>query len=127
MSERMELEHAAKKERDEVRTSDKFERHGAEPQLLAQMQAQLKAIPGLRKAYFVRKRVKHMPERACYILGYTVRRGWLPWQAKASVQGVLQRIQETVSFPGETLILSVEGSNAAFGRKFRWMRGSRIV
>jgi Zn-dependent protease with chaperone function len=127
MSERMELEHAAKKERDEVRTSDKFERHGAEPQLLAQMQAQLKAIAGLRKAYFVRKRVKHMPERACYILGYTVRGGWLPWQAKGSVQAVQQRIHETVSFPGETLILSVEGSNAAFGRKFRWMRGSRIL
>jgi hypothetical protein len=32
-----------------------------------------------------------------------------------------------VSFPGETMILSVEGENYRFGRKFRWMRGSRIV
>jgi len=127
MTERMALEHAAKKERDEVRTSDRFELHGMQAQPLAQMQAQLKAIPGLRKAYFVRKRVKHMPERACHVLGYTVRRGWLPWQAKGSVQAVLQRIQETVSFQGETLILNVAGTNAAFGRKFRWMRGSRIV
>ena len=68
-----------------------------------------------------------MPERACYVLGYTVRGGWLPGQAKGNIQVVLQRIQESVSFPGETLILSVEGGNAAFGRKFRWMRGSRIV
>jgi Zn-dependent protease with chaperone function len=127
MSERMELEHAAKKERDEIRSNDKFERHGMEVRALAQMQAQLKAIPGLRKAYFVRKRVSHMPERACYILGYTVRGGWLPWQAKGSVQVVLRRIQEAVTFPGETLILGVEGANAAFGRKFRWMRGSRVL
>jgi hypothetical protein len=127
MAERMELEHAAKKERDGVRTSDKFERHAMAAEPLAQMQAQLKAIPGLRKAYFVKKRVKHMPERPCYVLGYTVRGGWLPGRKKGSVQVVLHRIQETVFFPGETLILSVEGANAAFGRKFRWMRGSRIV
>jgi Zn-dependent protease with chaperone function len=126
MTERMELEHAAKKERDEVRTSDKFERHGVDAAALAQMQAQLKAIPGLRKAYFVKKRVKHMPERACYVLGFTVG-GWLPWGKKGSSQVVLRRIQETVQFPGETQILSVVGENFRFGRKFRWMRGSRIV
>jgi len=32
-----------------------------------------------------------------------------------------------VQFPGETLILSVQGENYRFGRKFRWMRGSRIA
>lgn len=125
MSERMELEQAAKKERDGVRTSEKFERHELPAEALAKLQAQLSAIDGLRKAYFVRKRVKHMPERPCYVLGYTVR--WRPFGRKASVQAVLNRIQETVQFPGETLILNVEGGNAAFGRKFRWMRGSRIV
>lgn len=126
MSERMSLEQAAKKEREAVRTSDKFERHGIEPAALAQMQAQLKAILGLRKAYFVKKRVRHMPDRACYILGFTLG-GWLPWRKKDSSQVVLRRIQESVQFPGETMILSVHGGNSAFGRKFRWMRGSRIV
>jgi len=127
MMERVELEQAAKKERDAVRTSDKFERHAIDGAFLVQMQAQLRAIEGLRKAYFVKKRVKHMPERLCYVLGFAVRGGWLPGQQKGSEQVVLQRIQETVTFPGETLILSVGGRNAAFGRKFRWMRGSRIV
>jgi hypothetical protein len=91
------------------------------------MQAQLRAIEGLHKAYFVKKRVRYMPERLCFVLGYTVRGGWLPGQKKGSAQVVRQRIQETVTFPGETMILNVEGGNAAFGRKFRWMRGSRIV
>jgi Zn-dependent protease with chaperone function len=126
MSERMAVELAARKERDEVRTSDKFEPHGVDPAALAQMQAQLKAIPDLRKAYFVKKRLRYMPERAYYVLGFSLG-GWLPWGKKDSSQVVLRRIQETVQFPGETMILSVEGKNSAFDRKFRWMRGSRIV
>jgi Zn-dependent protease with chaperone function len=126
MRERMSLEQAAKKERGAVRTSDKFEQHGIDSAALAQMQAQLKAILGLRKAYFVKKRVRHMPERACYILGFTRGRR-LPWRKRDSSQVVLRRIQESVQFPGETMILSVQGGNSAFRRKFRWMRGSRIV
>ena len=117
MEERAALEQAAAKERDEVRLSDKFERHDLVAEALAQMQAQLRAIPGLAKAYFVRKQVKHMPERVCYVLGYTVS-GLLPWGRKDRIQAVLAGIQQTVSFPGETLI--VHG-------KLRWMRGSRIV
>ena len=124
LSQRAELERAAAKERDEVRTSDKFERHDLAPEALARMQAELRCIAGLRKAYFVRKRVKHMPERRCYVLGFTVG-GWRKRAARAAE--VQQRIGETVSWPGETLILHVEGDNYRFGRKLRWMRGSRIV
>ena len=124
---RIELEEAVKKERNFVRTSDKFDRHGLEAGPLAQLQAQLQAIPDLHKAYFAKKRVKHLPERALYVLGYAVRSGWLPRQRKAAIATVLRRIQESVSFPGETLILSIERENAAFRRKFVWMRGSRIV
>ena len=54
MSDRIELEQAAAKERDAVLTSDKFERHDLSTEALAAMQAQLRAVPGLRKAYFVR-------------------------------------------------------------------------
>ena len=126
MEQRTALEQGAAKERDEVRLSDKFDRHGLDPQALVPMQAQLKAIAGLRKAYFVRKRVKHMPERPCYVLGYAVR-GFLPWGRKDRIQQVLARIQESVSCPGETLIINVQGENYRFGRKLRWMRGSRIV
>jgi hypothetical protein len=126
MSDRIALEHAAKKERDEIRTSDTFERHGVDPAALAQIQAQLKAIPGLRKVYFVKKRVRHMPEHACYVLGFTLG-GWPRWGKKDNSQLVLRRMQESVQFPGQTMILSVDGENSAFGRKFRWMRGARIV
>ena len=127
MEERAALEQAAAKERDEVRLSDKFDVHDLPAETLAQLQSQLRAISGLRNAYFVKKRVRHMPERKLYVLGYTVRGGWLGWGKQASAQVVLNSIQQSVSFPGETLILHVQGENYRFGRKFRWMRGSRIV
>ena len=123
-AERAALEHAAAKERDEVRLKDRFERHDLGPEALARMQAELKAIPGLRKAYFVGKRVKHMPERRCYVLGFTVG-GWLDRKRRAAE--VQERIGQAVGFPGETMILNVQGDNYRFGRKLRWMRGSRIV
>lgn len=126
MSERMALEHAANKEREKIRTSDKFERHNLDPAALAQIQAQLKTVSGLRKVYFVKKRVSHMPERAFYVMGFTIE-GWLPWGKQDNAQLMARRIRESVQFPGETMIISVEGGNSAFGRKFRWMRGSRIV
>lgn len=124
LSERAELERAAEAERDQVRLSDKFERHDLGAEALERMQAELKAIPGLRKAYFVKKRVKHMPERRCYVLGFRVR-GWL--RKKRRGAEVQQRLQEALTWPGETLILHVEGDNYRFGRKLAWMRGSRIV
>lgn len=40
---------------------------------------------------------------------------------------VLQRIQETVRFPGETSIVNVDGDHYRFGRKFGRMRGARIL
>jgi len=40
---------------------------------------------------------------------------------------VLPHVQESVQFPGETMIFSVEGGNAAFGGKIRWMRGLHMV
>jgi hypothetical protein len=80
----------------------------------------------LRKAYFVRKRVKHMPERTCYVFGYAVG-SLFRWHTKKRANEVLAALQEKVSFPGETLILCVERDNSAFRSKFRWMRGSRIL
>ncbi len=126
LTERAELEQAAARERDEVRLKDKFERHDLADEALARMQAELKSISGLRVAYFVRKRVQHFPERACYVLGFRVG-SVLRWHTKRRAAEVLARIKENVSFPGETLIISVEGEYYRFGRKFRWMRGSRIV
>jgi len=123
---RAELEQGARQERDEVRLKDKFDRHELPAEALAVLRAALRAVPGLRRAYFVRKRVKHLPERTCFVLGFTVSPPFWLHSKKRAAQ-VQQAILQSVRFPGETLVINVEGENYRFGRKFRWMRGSRIV
>ena len=128
MSERMELEHAAKKERDEVRSSDRFERHGMEA---TGARADAGAAQGDHRPAqgLLREKARQVYAGAC------VRHPGLHRAARlAALEGQGQRAGRAPAdpggrrrFPGETLILSVEGGNAAFGRKFRWMRGSRIV
>jgi Zn-dependent protease with chaperone function len=124
MCEHAETDRLAAKERNEVRLSDKFQRHGLSEQESEAVRAALKTIPGLRKAYLVRKRVQYHPERPFFVLGFTVRLALRARRLRAEVQ---QRILNDVSFPGETLVVSVEGGNYRFGRKFFWMRGSRIL
>jgi Zn-dependent protease with chaperone function len=126
LEESAELERAAAKERNEVRLDDKLERHDLDERALAELQRQLRVVQGLRKAYFVRKRVKYMPAHACYLLGFTTG-GFLRPQRERRAAEVLRGIQTGVSFAGETLIINVEGGNYRFGRKLRWMRGSRIL
>jgi Zn-dependent protease with chaperone function len=126
MLERAAEEQAAQKERSQVTLKDKFERHALAAEDLARLLEQLRGVPGLRKAYFVKKRVAHLAHRPLYILGY---KASVPLQpgVKKRAAAVMQAIQERVQFPGETLIVNVEGENYRFGRKFAWMRGSRVL
>lgn len=126
MVERVQLQEAAALERDRIWLSDRFEPHGLADEAIAELRRTLAAIPGLHRTYLARKRVKHLPHRPCYVLGYRVDR-WYQWHSKARARDVLQRIQETVRLPGETLLVNVEGDNRRFGGKFRRLRGARIV
>ena len=126
MLERIALEQAAEQERNIIRTNDKFEVHGLADAALDNLRQQLQAIPGLRKAYLVRKKVKHLAHRPCYVFGFRVK-SWWQWHRKARVAEALRQIRASVNFPGETMIINVEGDNYRFGRKFSWMRGARIL
>jgi len=124
--ERQQLLAAARAERDELNIRDKLERHGLSEAALAELRRQLQQIRGLRKAYLVRKRVKYFPERPLYVLGYCVT-PWWSWHLKKRAEDVQRQIGEQVTVPGETLIVNLEGDNYRFGRKLRFMRGSRIL
>ncbi|HXE40907.1 MAG TPA: M48 family metallopeptidase [Azonexus sp.] len=126
LSERQTLLDAAARERNRVLVNEKFDRHGLGDEELRVLREQLQAIPGLAKVYFVKKRVEHLAHLPCYVLGYRVT-GFFRFQRKRYEGGALQQIRNRVQFPGEALILSVDGENYRFGRKFAWMRGSRIL
>lgn len=124
--ERVELLNAARKERAELHIRDTLEEHGLSEEAVAGLREQLQKIPQLRKAYLVRKRVEHLPHHALYVLGHVVSPWWKPHRKKLAA-AVQQAILEKVNFPGEALIISVEGENARFGRKLRKVARSRIL
>jgi Zn-dependent protease with chaperone function len=126
MAERIAVEQGAEQERNTIRTTDKFEVHGLAEAAVDNLCQQLQAIPGLRKAYLVRKHVKYLAHRPFYVFGYRVQ-GWWQLHSKAKVADALRQIQASVIFPGETMIINVEGENYRFGRKLFWMRGARIL
>lgn len=114
-------------ERNHVRINDRFEAHGLDAENLQAIQTALKAIPGLRVAYLVRKHTRFQPHKpALYVLGFQVTAFWQRHRPERS-QTVLAQIQAQIPFPGETLILGLDGGNSRFRRKLRAVRGSQIV
>jgi hypothetical protein len=124
--ERVELLDAARKERAELSSRDALVEHGLPEETVARLREQLQKIPGLRKAYLVRKRIAHLQHHPLYVLGHVVTPWWKPHRKKLAAT-VQQAILEKVGFPGEALILNVEGENARFGRKLRRVTHSRII
>ena len=93
-------------------------------------------------AYFLKKRVKHFQDRPLYVLGYRVaglfsldvsglfcHDGLIKdgVQRDQRVVEVLERIQKTVRFPGQTLFINADGENYRFRRKFRRVRKSKVL
>ena len=113
-------------ERNELLPNDPLDPHGLTEDQLVQLQTELKSVVGLRKAYLVKKRVRHFPNRPFYVLAYTVTARFRLHSKRKAVK-ILQRIKQAVEFPGETLIINAEGGNARFERKFAGVEGARIV
>ncbi|HSB49045.1 MAG TPA: M48 family metalloprotease [Burkholderiales bacterium] len=124
--ERADLLEAARNERAELHIKDGLEEHGLPDEAVAGLRQQLQKIPGLRKAYLVRKRVAHLPHHPLYVLGH-VASPWWKLHSNKRAAAVQQAILEQVNFPGETLIINVEGGNARFARKLRRVARSRIL
>ncbi len=114
----------ARAERSRITLKDGLEPHGLGQEALEALCRQLTAVPGLKTAYLVRKRVAFFPDKPCYVLGHVVSGFWGRKKRRARVQ---QQIVGTVQFPAEALILSVEGDNRAYARRMRRVQGSRIV
>jgi Zn-dependent protease with chaperone function len=124
---RMEMESRADTERNKLFLRDTFERlHGLSDEDLQMLKQDLAAIEGVKAAYIARKHVQHYPDRPCYVLGYSVT-SFFQLHSKAHADEVLKKIRENVRFPGETLIICVNGANRRFGKKLRRVSDSRLV
>jgi hypothetical protein len=116
----------ARRERDVLHTSDAYLPHQLPPAELEKLVAALRAIPAIRRAYLVRKQTVHFADLPFYAFGYSCSR-WFEPGSKQRTAATLQQIQEKVLFPGETLIISIEGGNKEFSTVMHRVEGARLV
>ena len=83
-------------------------------------------IKDLKKVYFVKKKVDYLTHLPCYVLAFSTTR-WYQFTNKKRIEDILQQIQNNMPLEQAVLILSIEGDNYKFGRKMRWIKGSRIL
>lgn len=114
------------RERSEVRVDDDFRPHGLSSDVLAELVAALRSVPGLRRAWLVRKQTAHYQHVPLYVIGF--RAGTLlPWGNAARARQVMKALKEDVTFPGETLIINVAKPNHLFKKRLGRVPGSRVV
>lgn len=123
---RNQLQSDAADERNKVSLTDKFQSHDVGEPMLSELCAQLRLIPGIRKAYLVRKAVTHVPEQPCFVFAYRVT-GFFQLHKPQRVQDILAQLHAIVRFPGETLLINIDSHNSAFTRKFARVPGARLI
>ncbi len=121
-----EIEQQASRERSEVRTNDTFLPHELDEQALAALREQLHGY-GLARAYLVRKQTKHYQHSPLYILAVERRTGFFGRGSKPSADELTSQLATEVEYPGETLVVALDGDNKSFRGKFKAVKGSLIL
>jgi len=116
----------AERERNLLSSQDCFEPHGLPATAIETIRQQVQNIPEIRDAFLVQKRVKNMVDRPCYIFGFSIT-GMFRLHSAKRAETVLSQVQQSVRFPGDTLIMNIDAENASFGRAFKKVSESRIL
>ncbi|MBL8266982.1 M48 family metalloprotease [Steroidobacter sp.] len=121
-----ERDHAARKERGEVRINDKLLPHGLAADQLQALSKQLQAFSELKRVYLARKQTVHYQQHALYVLAFERRTRFWKFESSGALQALTHRLSEEVTFPGETIIISVDAENKAFRKRFRAVAGAEL-
>jgi len=124
--EHIELLDAAHRERAQVAPTDEFEPHGLPQNVLAELVTQLAAIPGIGAAYFMKKRVRHFQNHPLYVFGFRVI-GLFSFERKQRAAEVMDQIEQTVRFPGQTLFINLDNEDYRFRRTFRRLPWTKVL
>lgn len=115
----------ARRERSTAHLSDTFLPHGLDPSDVAAVHDELARIGGVRRAYLVRKHVRHAPQTPLFVLGIV---SDVPWWRLATVRSegtLVERISGECRLPGETVIVPLR-TNRDFEKPLRKVSGSAI-
>ena len=120
-------DHAARRERGELRVTDKLLPHGLTEQQTVELHQQLQTFASdIRRIYFVRKQTLHYQDHLLYVLGFERRTRFWKFESRATSESISQRLGSEVTFPGETIIICIDGENKAFRKKFRTVEGAEL-
>jgi SseB protein C-terminal domain len=98
--------------------------HGLEKTLRDDLIAQIKAVPGVRRAYLVQKIAP--PDDPLLVLGLRST-GLLQLHNVSRAAQIVKAIQERVKFPRDAVIIKVDGNNYRFARKMRRVEDSMLI
>jgi hypothetical protein len=116
----------SRRERSTVQSTDQFLPHGLAPDALEELRRQLAGFDGLVRATLVRKATIHRPDTPLYVVGVSAAR-WYSLDGGAKARELVPRISRGMTFPGDALIVSMDGNNKAFGKRFARMKGARVI
>jgi Zn-dependent protease with chaperone function len=116
--------HEALLERDAGRLTprDAFLPHGLDGEQLAALRAAV-GIPGVKRAYVVRKRMRHFPDEPTFVIG-VVPTGGL--RGTAASDRLAQAVLDGLSLSGTRIVLVIEGTQRRYGRAFRDVHASEV-
>lgn len=124
--ERATIETQDERDRNQLLVTDTLLPHALPAEKIDELRGQLASIAGIKKLYLVQKRVRHFPERPLYLIGFSLVT-LLQRHNPARAQSVIAQIRETLTFPGETIILCVDGENKPFAKLMKNVDGGAVI
>jgi Zn-dependent protease with chaperone function len=102
----------AVEEREYIKLKDIFVPHGLEAEKIDHIIEQMSGKEKIKEIYLVRKETAHYSEEPLFVLGVLFKSANEKYQLSA-----IQEIAESVKFPGETLVISLNLENFRFHKK----------
>jgi len=112
----------AMEERDVLKYKDSLAPHGLESDQVGRIIEQLAGMEKIKELYLVRKEVAHYSEVPLYVLGVRFR----GTPSEKYIMNTVNEIAQNVDFPGETLVVPLNGDNSLYYRKHKKVENSLI-
>ena len=124
---RVELEQHALSEREHVLFKDNFIVHELSEDVLNELLQQLSKYSNIQQVFLVQKEMKYLVHLPCYVLGFSLKKGFGKVNPEAIVQ-TAKVLHENVTFPGETFLLSFDVvENNRIKKKIKRVANAKII
>ena len=116
----------AQQERAHITTKDEFVPHDLPLEAVTALRQQLASYPHLKKAFLVRKVVKHFTDTPQYILGVIPNFPWYRYKPGNAEKELVKKLAQEVTYAGYTYVMSLENENKGFKRKFKKVKDAEV-